>query len=58
MPWKDSKAMIFIWTGSLILGVVYLIAFQPEEPEFAFVVGQITMAAFGLMRELHLKAKG
>lgn len=54
MPWKDSKAMTFIWSGSLVLGLVYLIAYQPADPTLAFVVGQITMAGLGLAREFHL----
>ena len=56
--WKSHQYMLCLWTGCAVMGAVYLLGLWDRNDSPAFIVGQIAMSIFGILRELHLKKSG
>lgn len=56
--WTLHSAMVTLWTGAIVMGLVYFIALKSPEESAAFIIGQVVLGSFGLAREMYLKRNG
>ncbi|MFM2668648.1 hypothetical protein AAFX24_28295 [Vibrio mediterranei] len=56
--WESHKEMSGIWIGCIVMGLAYLLAFYDGSYSPAFIIGQVVLGSFGLLRELHLNKHG
>lgn len=56
--WESHKEMCGIWIGCIVMGLAYLFAFYDGSYSPAFIIGQVVLGVYGLLRELYLKKSG
>lgn len=51
---KTSAGMLFLWSGCIVMGLVYLFGLWDGQGSPAFIVGQIVLGLVGLLRETYI----
>ena len=51
----NSKTMMVIWSGAVVMGLAYLIFLKDADESAAFIVGQVVLGVIGLYRECTVK---
>lgn len=51
---KTATAMLFLWTGCIVMGLIYLFGLWDGQGSPAFIVGQVTLGIVGVLREIYI----
>lgn len=51
---ESSAAMLFLWTGCIVMGAIYLFGVWDGLGSPAFIVGQIVLGVVGMLREAYI----
>ena len=51
----NSKTMMVIWSGAVVMGLTYLLFLKGSDESAAFIAGQVVLGAIGLWREITVK---
>lgn len=51
---KSATWMQSLWTGCIVMGLVYLLGLWDGHGSPAFIVGQIMLGVIGVLREIYI----
>ena len=51
---KSSAAMLCLWTGCIVMGLIYLFGLWDGQGSLEFIVGQVVLGIIGVLRETYI----